>query len=86
MIVVYFLSGECVDDVASNQIDHYFTSIIVEHFTNSARMCWIIRRIVFNVYACLNHICRHEHNQYERRYGKPRHQRQFFQNLNNVQI
>ena len=41
MILVYFPSGECVDDVVNNQTNHQFTSIIVEHFMNSARVCWI---------------------------------------------
>ena len=39
---------------------------------NSARMCWIIRRTVFNVYVCLNHSWRYEHNQLERCDEKPR--------------
>ena len=75
MILVYFPSGECVDDVVNNQTNHQFTSVIVVHF--SARACWIIRRTVFNVYVCLNHSWRYEHNQFERRDEKPRHQRQF---------
>ena len=41
MILVYFPSGECVDDVVNNQINHQFTSIIVGHFMNSSRVCWI---------------------------------------------
>ena len=36
MILVYFPSGGCVDDVVNNQINHQFTSIILEHFINSA--------------------------------------------------
>ena len=78
MILFFFLSGGCVDDVVNNQTNHQFTSIIVEHFMNSARVCWIIRRTVFNVYVCLNHSWRYEHNQFENRNKKPRHQRQFF--------
>ena len=56
MILVYFASGECVDDVVNNQINHRFTSVIVVHFMNSARVCWTIRRTVFNVYVCLRDI------------------------------
>ena len=36
MILVYFPSGGCVDDVVNNQTNHQFTSIIVVHFMNSA--------------------------------------------------
>ena len=46
MIVVYFSSSECVDDVVSNRTNHQFTSVIVVHFMNSARVCWIIRIVV----------------------------------------
>ena len=49
MILVYFLSGGCVDDVVNNQTNHQFTSAIVVHFMNSARVCWIIRKTVSNV-------------------------------------
>ena len=56
MILVYFPSGGCVDDVVNNQTNHKFTSIILEHFMNSARVCWIIRRTVFNVYISLNQV------------------------------
>ena len=73
MILAYFPSGGCVDDVVNNRTNHQFISVIVVHF--SARMCWIIRRIVFNVYVCLNHSGRYEHNQSERRDEKPRHRR-----------
>ena len=66
MMLVYFPSGGCVDDVDNNETNLQFTSIIVEHFMNSARVCWIIRRTVFNVYICLNHSWRYEHNQFER--------------------
>ena len=86
MILVYFASGGCVDDVVNNRTNNQFTSAIVVHFMNSARVCWIIRRTVFNVYVCLNHSWRYEHNQFERRDEKPRHQRQFFQNLDNFYI
>ena len=55
MILVYLPSGGCIDDVVNNQTNHQFTSIIVEHFTNRARVCCIIRRTVFNVYISLNH-------------------------------
>ena len=58
---------------------------IVEHFMNSARVCWIIKRNVFNVYLCLNHSWGYEHKQFERCDEKPRHQRHqsFFQNSDN---
>ena len=75
MILVYFVSDGCVDDVVNNRTDHQFTSAIVVHFMNSARMCWIINRTVFNVNVCLNHSWRYEHNQFERCDEKPRHQR-----------
>ena len=75
MILVYFPLGGCVNDV-NNQTNHQFTSVIVLHF--SARVCWIIRKTVFNVYVCLNYSCRYEHNQFERHDEKPRYQRQFF--------
>ena len=81
--LVSFPSGGCVDNVVSNQTNHQFTSIVVVHFMNSSRVCWIIRTTVFNVYVCLNHSWRYENNQFERRDEKPRHQRQFFQNLDN---
>ena len=76
MILVYFPSGGCVNNVVNNRTNHQFTSVIVVHF--SARVCWIIRRTVFNVYVRLTHSWRHEHDQFERRDKKPRHQRQFF--------
>ena len=37
MILVYFNSGGCVDDVVNNRTNHQFTSVIVVHFMNSAR-------------------------------------------------
>ena len=43
---VSFPSGGCVDNVANNQTNHQFTSIVVVHFMNSARVCWIIRTSV----------------------------------------
>ena len=85
-MLVYFASGGCVAGVVNNRTNHQFTSVIVVHFMNSARVCWIIKRTVFNVYVCLNHSWRYEHNQFERRDEKPRHQRQFFQNLDNFYI
>ena len=39
MILVYFPSGGCVDDVVNNQTNRQFTSFILEHFMNSARVC-----------------------------------------------
>ena len=86
MILVYFTSGGCVDDVVNNQTNHQFTSAIVAPFINSAIVCWIIKRNVSNVYVCLNNSWRYQHNQFERRDEKPRHQRQFFQNLDNLYI
>ena len=86
MILVYFPSGGCGDDVVNNQTNDNLTSIIVVHFMNSARVCWIIRRTVFNMYVRLNHSSRYEHNQFERRDKKPRHQRQLFQNLDRFYI
>ena len=73
MILVYFPSGGCVNDFVNNQTNHQFTSAIVVHFMNSARVCWIIRRTVFNMHVCLNHSWRYERNQFERRDEKPRH-------------
>ena len=81
MILVYFPSGGCVNDVVNN---HQFNSVIVVHF--SARVCWIIKRTVFNVYVCLKHIWRYEHNQFEKNDVKPRDQKQFFQNVDNFYI
>ena len=86
MILIYFASGGCVNDIANNRINRQFTSAIVVNFMNSTRVCWIIKRIVFNVYFCLNHSGRYEHNQFGRHDEKPRHQRKFFQNLNNFYI
>ena len=86
MILAYFPSGGCVNDVVNNQTNHQFTSVIVLNFMNSARVCWIIRRTIFNVCVCLNHSCRYKHNQFERRDEIPRHQRQFFQNLDNFYL
>ena len=80
MIVVYFPSGGCVDDVVNNQTNYQFTSVAVVHFMNSARVCWIIRRTLFNLCWI------YEHNQSEMRDEKPRHQKQFFQNLDNFYI
>ena len=60
MILVYLPSGGCVDDIVNNQRNHQFISIIVLHFVNSARVCWITRRTTFNMYVCLNHSSRGE--------------------------
>ena len=89
MILVYFPSGRCVNGVVYNQTNQQFTSITVIHFMNSARGRTVQkknRKTVFNVYVCLNHNLRYEHNQFERRDEKPRYQRQFFQNLDNFYI
>ena len=85
-MLTYFPSGECVDDVVNNRANHQFTSVIVVHFMNSAKVCWIIRRTVFIVYICLSHNWRYKHNQFEKRAEGPRHQRQFFQNLDNIYV
>ena len=71
MILVYFPLGGCVDDVVNDQTNHLFTSMIVVHFMNSARVCWVIRRTVFNMYVSLEYSWRYEHNQFERRDEKP---------------
>ena len=86
MILAYFASGGCVDDVVNNRTNQQFASAIVVHFMNSARVCWIMKGAVFNVYVCLNHSWRYECNQFKRRDEKPRQQRQFFQNLDNFYI
>ena len=52
MILVYFASGRCVNDVVNNRTNDQFTSVIVVDFMNSARVCWTIRRTIFNVYVC----------------------------------
>ena len=82
MILLYFPSGGCVDDVVNNQTNHQFTSVIVLHFMNSTKVSWIIRRIVFNAYICLNHSWRYK----QRRDKKTRHQREFLKNLYNFYI
>ena len=38
MILVYFPSGGCVDDIVNDQTNNQFTSIIVIHSMNSARV------------------------------------------------
>ena len=48
--------------------------------------CWFIRRTAFDVYICLNHSLRYKHNKLEKCLEKPRHQKVFFQNLENFQI
>ena len=52
MILVYFPTGGCVDDVVNNRTNHQFNSVIAVHFINRARVFWIIKRTVFNVYVC----------------------------------
>ena len=86
IILVCFSSGEYVDVVVNNQTNCQFTSVVDAHFMNSARVCWIIRRTLFIVYVCLSHSWRNKHNQFEKHDEKPRHQRQFFQNLDNIYI
>ena len=65
MILVYFAAGEYVDNVVNNRTNHQFTSAIVVNFMNSAIVYWIIKRTFLNVYVCLNHSWRYEHNQFE---------------------
>ena len=77
MIYICFASGGCVN-VVNNQTNYQFTSAIVVYFMNSARVCYIIKRTLFNVYVCLNQSWTYEHNQFERHDEKIRHPRQFF--------
>ena len=51
IILVYYPSGGCVDDVVNNQANYQFASVIVIHFMNGAGACGIIRRTDFNVYV-----------------------------------
>ena len=53
MMLIYFASDGCIDDVVNNRTSHQFTLV---YFMNSARVCWTIRRTVFNVYFCLRDI------------------------------
>ena len=62
----------------NNETNHQFTTIIEENFINNARVCWIIRITVSNVYVCLKHSWRNESNQFERRDEKPRQKGSFF--------
>ena len=55
MILLYFHSGGCVDDIVNNRRNDQFTSVIVMYFMHGAGVCWVIRRTVFNVYIYLNH-------------------------------
>ena len=82
MILVYFSSGACVDDVVNNRTIYQFALVMLIHFMNGAGVFWIIRRTAFNVHI-LNHSWRYKHNQIKRCDEKPRQQRQFFQNLDN---
>ena len=78
MVLVYLFSGGRVSNIVNNRTNHQLTSAIVVNFMNSARVYWIIKRTVFNVYFSLNRSGRYEHNQFERRDEKPRHQRNIF--------
>ena len=49
MVLVYFPSGVCVDDIVKNETNYQFTSVIVTHFENDEGVCWTIRRTVCNV-------------------------------------
>ena len=70
MLLVYFPKvGGCINYVVHNRTNHQFTSVVVAYF--SATVCWIIQRTTFNVYFCLNHSWRYEHNQFEKRDEKP---------------
>ena len=86
MILAYFASGGCVDDVVNNRTNQQFASAIVVHFMNSARVCWIMKGAVFNVYVCLNHSWRYECNQFERCLENQDIKGSFFQNLDNFYI
>ena len=86
MILVYFASGGCADQIVKNQKNNQFTSVIVVHFMNSARPLGYQKKTVFNVYFCLNHSWIYEHNQFEMRDAKLTHQRQFLRNLDNFYI
>ena len=44
MMLVYFPSGGCADDVVNNRTKYQFTSVTVIHFMDGAGVCWIIRR------------------------------------------
>ena len=44
MMLVYFPSGGCLDDVINNGTNYQFASVIVIHFMNDTALCWIIRR------------------------------------------
>ena len=46
MVLFYFASCGCVDDVVNNRTNHQFTSAIAVNFMNSVRVCWIIKRTV----------------------------------------
>ena len=83
MVLIDFPSAECVDDVVNNQTNDQFTSTIIVNFMTH---CWIIKRPAFNVKVCSNHSWRYNHNQFEGGDEKPRHQGQFFQNLDNFYI
>ena len=78
MILVYFPSGGCVDDVVNNQTNHQFSSAIAVHFMNSV---FDHQKEIFNLYICLHLSRRYTHNQFERCNEKPRHQRQPFSKI-----
>ena len=75
MILVYFPSGECLDDRTNHHSRTFQRKSVLDYQKNG-----------FNVHFCLNLSWRYEHNQFERRDEKPRHQRQLFQNLDNFYI
>ena len=52
MILVYFPSGGCVDDVVNNRANYQFTSMIAIHLMKGAGVCWIIIRTVFKFLMC----------------------------------
>ena len=56
MILFFFPSGGCVDDVVNNRTSYKFASVIVIYFMNGAGVCWAIRRTIFNVSICLINI------------------------------
>ena len=46
--------GRYLDDVVINQKYYHLLQSVMD-FMNSARVCWIIRRTVFNMYISLNY-------------------------------
>ena len=49
MIMVYFPSDGCADDVANNRANYQFTSVIAIYFMNGAGVCSVV---------CCVHLCK----------------------------